>query len=148
MSGLQYPMTFTKESDGSYTVEISHPNGRFQGVTEGDNLDDAMKNAQILLGEILIFSIKDDEIIPEPRECKAGTHEVVASPLIAAKVTLYMEMKKQGVKKASLARKLQCDQKQVDRIIEPRHKSTFAQMEAAFNALGKHMVIGIENRVV
>lgn len=144
MFNSHYPMTFTKEEDGSYTVVISHPNGRFQGVTDGKDFEEAMKNAQELLGEIFISSIKDGEDIPVANECESGTHNVAITPLIAAKVMLYIEMKKQGVKKATLARRMNRDAKQVDRIIEPSHKSTFDQMEAAFNALGKHIVINIE----
>lgn len=144
MFDLQYPMTFTKETDSSYTVEISHADGRFQGVTDGKNLEEALKNAQELLGEVLISAIESNEDIPAPDTCEAGTHYIAIPPLTAAKAMLYLEMKAQGVKKSALARRLQCDPKQVDRVITPRHKSTFAQMEAAFNALGKHMVINIE----
>jgi antitoxin HicB len=144
---LQYPMTFTKERDGSYTVELSHPNGCFQGTTEGSNFDEAMENARRLLGAVLAYAIDGNEDIPSPKKCSGGTHAVTVPPLIAAKTMLYMEMKKQGIKKSTLARKLHCDLKQVTRITTPKHKSTIAQMEGAFRVLGKHIVIGIEGSV-
>jgi antitoxin HicB len=145
MFNSQYPMTFSKDKDGSYIVEISHPNKRFQGVTDGEDFDRAMINAHELLGELIISTIEDNESIPLPEECDKGTHNITVPPLTAAKAMLYLEMKKQGVKKSALARKLRCDPKQITRIIAPRHKSTFAQMEAAFNALGKHIIIRIES---
>lgn len=145
MFKLQYPMILTKGEDGGYIVEISHPNGRFQGVTEGDNFEQAMEKAHHLLNEIVISAIEDGDDIPSPNEFATGTHSIVVPPLTAAKAILYLEMKKQGIKKATLARRLQCDPKQVDRIIQPRHKSTFVQMQSAFAAVGKEMVVSAKD---
>jgi hypothetical protein len=58
---------------------------------------------------------------------------------------LYQEMIEGKFSKAELARKLDCNQKQVDRILDIKHNSTISQLSAACAALSKRLVIGMED---
>jgi antitoxin HicB len=70
----------------------------------------------------------------------------VILPLLAeAKIRLYREMRESGIRKADLARRIGCHMRQVDRLLDLRHGSHLDQIEAAFAALSKRIVIQIED---
>jgi antitoxin HicB len=66
--------------------------------------------------------------------------------LVEAKIRLYGAMRAAKVSKAELGRRLHWHQPQVDRLLAMRHGSKIDQLEAAFAALGKRLVLTIENR--
>ena len=64
--------------------------------------------------------------------------------LTAAKVLLYQSMCEEGVRKADLARRLDCHMPQVDRLLNLHHASRLDQLDAAFRALNRHMNVSVE----
>ena len=54
-------------------------------------------------------------------------------------------MRAAGVKKTGLARRLSWHRPQVDRLLDLRHASRMDQLEAALAALGKKLVLEIED---
>jgi len=55
------------------------------------------------------------------------------------KVAVYQAMRARGWRKADLARALHVDPRQVDRLLDLRHGSPVAQIEAALAACGQAM---------
>ena len=90
---------------------------------------------------MLAEAILSGESIPLPEECERGNAFVILGPMISAKASLYAEMRHQGKRKADIARSLGADQKQVDRILDPRHASTLGQLQSAAGALGRRLDI-------
>ena len=43
-----------------------------------------------------------------------------------------------------LAARLHCDEKEVRRLLDPRHASKLARLEAALAVLGRQLVIGVQ----
>jgi antitoxin HicB len=62
---------------------------------------------------------------------------------IPAKLALYTAMLAGKVGKAEMARRLNCYQPQVDRLLDLRHAARLDQLEAAFRALGKQLSVEI-----
>ena len=56
-------------------------------------------------------------------------------------------MRDRKITKSELARRLDWHPPQVDRLLEMTHGSKLEQLECAFNAMGKRLVIGIEDEV-
>ncbi len=138
---MRYPVTLEK-IDGEYIATISHPNGRFQGATSGATKQEALREAQDLIAAMVASAMADGERIPTPDACNKGNATVILPPMLAAKAAIYHEMKKNGKRKSDLVRALgQEYQKQVDRILNPSHRSTLPQLEAAALALGKQIEI-------
>lgn len=138
---MRYPVTIEK-IDGEYIATISHPNRRFQGACSGTTKAEALTEAQALIAAMVASAIEDSEKIPTPESCDKGNAFVILPPMLAAKAAIYHEMKKTGKRKADLVRALgQEYQKQVDRILNPSHRSTLPQLEAAAFALGKQIEI-------
>ena len=140
MYNIHYPVRLIPEKEGGFTVDFPD----LGGFSQGDDQEEALLNAVDLLETIIAFRIKDNEDIPAPSN--AGDMPVVTVPaLTAAKLLLYWEMKRQGVHKAALARLLNCYPPQVDRLLDIRHESKVSQIQTALSALGKRMVIDLED---
>ena len=65
--------------------------------------------------------------------------------LTATKVSLYTLMRERHVGKTELARRLNWHMPQVDRVVDVRHASRLDQLETAFSALGKRIVVTVED---
>lgn len=137
---MRYPILIEKV-DGEYIATISHPNGRFQGACSGVTKAEAKSEAEKMLVAVIASALADGDEIPNPDECASGNAFMILPPLLAAKVALFMEMQKQGKRKADLARALGVNQKQIDRMFSPVHASVLSQLQAAAQALGRTLEI-------
>ncbi len=62
---------------------------------------------------------------------------------MAAKAGLYRALRESGVSKTELARRLGWQYLQVQRLLDPHHKSGIEQLEQALRAIGKTLVVGV-----
>ena len=80
--------------------------------------------------------------VPEPTDGDGEWIDLGA--LAEAKLGLYRAMRRAGVTKAELARRLQWHPPSVDRLLDLDHDSRFRQIEVAFNAIGRQVRIDDE----
>ncbi len=118
-----------------------------EAITQGDDLADAFKEAADCLEEAIANRIVMGLAIPNPSRTQKGQYPVPLSAQMAAKAALYIAMRKAGISKMELARRLQCDEKEVRRLLDPRHASKLPRIEAALAAVGQRLVIGLEAAV-
>ncbi len=137
---FKYPVRI--EKDDNNTLLVTFPDIP-EAITFGETLEDAFERAIDCLDTALAFRIKEGQALPKSSYTTGKC--VSPSPLVALKAALFCEMKKQGIRKSDLVKKLKCSPKTVDRIVDARHKSTFKQMESAFRVIGKHIIIHIES---
>jgi antitoxin HicB len=109
----------------------------------GDDVADALAHAQDALATVIDAYIKDKRAVPRPSP-RVARHYVTVPALIEAKLALYEAMQTARVGKAELARRLDCHLPQIDRLLAMTHGSQFGQLEAAFQALGLRLVVGVE----
>ena len=112
--------------------------------TYGKDREEALLRAVDALETMFAALIDSRKPIPAPRAMKRGPH-VTLPALTEAKLALYGEMRRQGVGKAELARRLHCHLPQVDRLLELGHASRLDQMEAAFAALNKRISLEVRD---
>ena len=62
----------------------------------------------------------------------------------AAKAALYLALREAGLSKRQLAARLGCDEKEVRRLLDPRHPSKLPRLQAALVALGKRLTVRLE----
>jgi antitoxin HicB len=67
----------------------------------------------------------------------------VPAPM-AAKAALYLAMREVGITNVQLARKLRCDEKEVRRMLDPRHPTKLPRIEEALDVFGKRLVVSVE----
>lgn len=63
---------------------------------------------------------------------------------MGAKAALYLAMNEAGISKMELARRLQVDEKEVRRLLDPHHPPKLPRMEEALHLLGKRLVLSLQ----
>jgi antitoxin HicB len=139
----QYPARFERDrGSGAYTVTF--PDFDW-GVTQGDDLDDAMEMAQDVLKILLEDCIQQRQPLPKPSKRGRGYRTVGLPALEEAKVVLYAAVHEAGLRNADLARRLRQPVAHVDRLLDLRRRSKMDDIEAALRALGKSICIEVRN---
>jgi antitoxin HicB len=65
--------------------------------------------------------------------------------MAAAKLAIYEATRAAGLSQTALAERLGCDPRQVRRLLDLDHRSRIDQLEAALRALGKRLVLEVED---
>ena len=140
---VDYPIRL--ERDDNKTILVSFPDFP-EAHTFGDDEADALARAEDALATAIDGYIKDRRDIPLPSAI-ATKYRVTMPALMEAKAFLYETMRRSKVNKSELAKRLDWHLPQVDRLLEMTHGSKLEQLESAFKAMGKRLVIAIEDRV-
>jgi antitoxin HicB len=69
------------------------------------------------------------------------------SAQLATKAALYLALCQAGIAQVELASRLHCDEKEVRRLLDPRHASKLSRLESALAALGQQLVVGMQATV-
>jgi antitoxin HicB len=139
-----YFAEFTPDKEqGGYVVTFPDVPGC---VTQGDNDVEAMEMAADALCLILSHIVEHGGEIPESR-VRRGKHFRLVSlpPLESAKLDLYRVFRASGLRKAELARRMGILKSNVDRLFDLNHTSRIENLDAAFRALGKRLVVRVED---
>ena len=142
MRGFVYPARLSPEDGGRFTVQfVDLP----EAITFGEDRQDALVQAADCLEEAIAGRVSKGKEIPVPS--KAGGREVMIalSGWMAAKASLCLAMREAGVSQVELARRLGVDEKEVRRMLSPRHQTKLARIEQALAALGKHLVVSLDS---
>lgn len=115
-----------------------------EAITWGDGVGDALWQAADCLEEAIAGRICRGDEVPEPSRAAKGQHLVPVPPLMASKAALYLALREADISKTELARRLRCDEKEVRRLLDPRHPSKLARIQDALAALGRQLVVGVQ----
>ncbi|MBI4775871.1 MAG: type II toxin-antitoxin system HicB family antitoxin [Deltaproteobacteria bacterium] len=135
-----YPVEF--EPDDNNTVIATCPDVP-EALSAGQTESEALDWMEDALCVALSAYVDDNEDIPKPSAPRKGQPMVELPPMAVMKLTIYQSMRDQGVTQVELARRLNCDARQVRRILDLDHHSRLNQLEAALRALKKKLVIDI-----
>ena len=139
MNESEYAVTLTLDDNASWLAVC----GVLPEVTTfGDTREEALKNAALAIEEALAARMAMGQELPLP-DREEGTYLVRLSVQAALKAALYRAMRREGVSKAELARRLAAHGPQVDRLLDMRHKSRLEAMESALHQLGVEPVLHI-----
>jgi antitoxin HicB len=137
-----YPAILKPDSNG--TLLVTFPDVP-EAATFGEDEDEALMRAVEALESALDMYVDNGELLPEPSKPRRGQVLVRLPAIVTLKFLLYTVTLATGMKKAELARALNWHMPQVDRLFDIRHHSRLDQMEAAFNAIGKRIVLSVED---
>jgi antitoxin HicB len=115
-----------------------------EAITQGKGEKDALWQAADCLDEAIAGRIADRKAIPKASKAARGERLVPVPASMAAKAALYLAMTDAGVTNSQLARKLGCDEKEVRRLLDPRHPTKLPRIKEALEILGKRLVLGVE----
>ena len=112
-------------------------------VTQGRGEADARTMAEEALGLILLTYPERGMPLPKPRAKGRKLVEILVAPDVAAKLAVLKSFASARISKSELARRLGKDEKEVRRILDPRHPTKLPALTAALRALGKRLVVGV-----
>lgn len=140
---VTYSALFEPAAEGGFV--ITFPDFSW-GISQGDEETEGVEMATDLLETILGEEIERGRELPVARKLRGGKYRQISlSALPAAKVELYSEFRRSGITKTELARRTGINKVNIDRLFSLRHASRFNQSEAAFRALGKRVVVTVED---
>lgn len=112
-------------------------------VTWGETVDEATDSAADAIATVLADMVPGDWPPATPPE--PGETVVTLAPLLAAKTALWATLREAGVSNSELARRLRCDEKEVRRLLSFKHRSQIDRIASALAALGKRLVVELED---
>jgi antitoxin HicB len=137
-----FPVVLKPDTNGTFLASFSDvPEALTVGETEADALYWAADALHVALTGYLDYR-RD---IPRPSRPKRGQKLVALPPHTALKLAIYQAMRDQGLSQSGLARRLECDPRQVRRLIDLDLHSRLDLMEAALKALGKRLVLEVQD---
>lgn len=136
-----YECLLQREADGGFVVTFpDFP----EAITQGDNKAEALANAVDCLEEALAARIKARETLPLPgQRRRRGGHLVLPGSLIQAKAMLWSAMLEDGIAPATLAKLLGRPRQDVTRLLDPRHRTHYEMLDAAFGVLRRRLELQV-----
>ncbi len=114
-----------------------------EAITQGNNMADAREMAEEALGLALLTYTARGMPLPKARAKKRGSVDIAVAPDVAAKLAVLEAFAEAGISKSELARRIDKDEKEVRRILDPKHATKLPLLTAALRALGKRLVVGV-----
>jgi antitoxin HicB len=124
------------------TIVVTFPDVP-EAITQGRGRSDARAMAEESLGLVLLSYLGRSRPLPKPRAKGRGLIEVAVMPDVAAKLAVLESFAAAGISKSELARRIGKDEKEVRRILDPKHPTKLPALTAVLRALGKRLVVGV-----
>ena len=115
-----------------------------EAITQGKGQKDALWQAADCLEEAIAGRLADGREIPAASRASRGERLIPVPAPMAAKAALYLAMEETGITNVRLAQKLDCDEKEVRRMLDPRHPTKLPRIKDALEVLGKRLVVSVE----
>ena len=115
-----------------------------EAITQGRDMADARMMAEEALGLALLTYPERGLALPSARARGRDLIAIGVTPQVAAKLAVLEAFHKSGMSKVELAKRLGKDEKEIRRILDPRHDTKLPALTAALGALGHRLVIGVE----
>jgi antitoxin HicB len=114
-----------------------------EAITEGRSETDARAMAEEALGLVLLSYLQRGKPLPRPRAKGRNLVAISVAPDVAAKLAVLESFAAAGISKSELARRIGKDEKEVRRILDPKHPTKLPALTAVLRALGKRLVVGL-----
>lgn len=143
MEQFVYPARLTPDlHEGGFVVTfVDLP----EAITQGETREEALQEAADCLEEAMANRIVSGLPISPPSRLKRGQYAVPVAAQTAAKAALYIALQEARITKAELAKRLHCDEKEVRRLLDPRHPSKLPRLEAALAAVGHRLIVSLQS---
>jgi len=141
MSAFSYPATVTIDSTGFYLVTFPDvPEAGTDAETRDEALGEAVDSLIAALGGYLHAR----RAIPQPSKAKRGQVLVTLPTLVSVKLALHEVMRETQVSNVELGRRLSISEGAVRRLLDLDHRSHIGQVEAGLQALGRRLMVEVE----
>jgi antitoxin HicB len=142
MRSFIYPATLRREKRSGFTVQFPDLP---EAITSGKDRADALLQAADCLEEAIAGRVADGLDVPVPTSVRRTQVSVVLPAPMAAKAALYLAIQEAGFTNSELGRKLGLDEKEIRRMLDPRHATRLSRIQTALDFLGKRLVVSLDN---
>lgn len=115
-----------------------------EAIAQGNDMADARATAEEALGLALLTYSARGLTLPKAKTKGSEMVPVAVAPDVAAKLAVLEAFVEAGISKVGLADRLGKDEKEVRRILDPRHPTKLATLTETLRALGKRLVVAVE----
>ena len=139
INNFTFPVQLIADSeDGGYVVTFRDLP---EAITQGDSISECLTEAIDCLEEAIAARIDDNREIPQSSVPIEGEYLVELPLTMVFKTLVYQAFKEKQVNKTQLANQLNLDEKEIRRILNPRHGTKLATIERVLSALGKKIEV-------
>jgi antitoxin HicB len=131
------------EPGGRRGIVVSFPDVP-EAITQGDDTTEAYAMAEEALGLALLTYPVRGLALPKAKTRGGKLVPIAVAADVAAKLAVLEAFNEAGISKVELARRLGKDEKEVRRILDPRHPTKLPTLTEALRALGKRLVVAVE----
>jgi antitoxin HicB len=137
---LAWPVSLEPAEEGGFIVNFpDFP----EGWSQGDDRAEALAQAADLLETMVANYMAEGWDLPAPSPAQ-GRPLIWLAPLVAARAELYRAMRRAGIDKAELARRLGVAPAEVDRLFSIHDSSSsLDRIAAGLAALGRRLVVSV-----
>jgi len=137
---FSYPVSLTKQRDGGFMAKFPDFS---EAVTQGDTVEATLEEAIDCLEEAIANRVAMKLTIPKPSKVKPKQYTITVSAIFAAKWALYDIIKERKWTNVQLAKKMNCDEKEIRRLLDLHYHSKFPKIELALHCLGKRLRVEV-----
>ena len=138
---FSFPASLTPDlDDGGYVVAFRDLP---EAITQGNSIESALQEAADCIEESIAARIDDRLDIPEPSDPLESEYLVTVPMQTALKAAVTLALSESKMNKVQLANALEVDEKEVRRILDPRHGTKLATLERTLQVLGKKAVLSV-----
>lgn len=139
----------TDDPDGGFIVTFPDVS---EAITGGETRREALEMASDALTVALLGRLQDGCALPKAETVSPSLVAVTVPAQFAAKIALIQaydlaQRANTGINQSELARRLNVDHKEIRRRLDPNHKTKLPALEETLKALGKRLVIRVEDAV-
>ena len=142
MRSFVYPANLSPEKGGGFTVQFPDLP---EAITSGKDRADARLQAADCLEEAVAGRIADGLDVPVPTAARRKHIQVPLPAPMAAKAALYLAIQEAGLTNSELGRRLRLDEKEIRRMLDPRHATRLTRIQAVLDLLGKRLVVSMDS---
>ncbi len=135
-----YPCMLTPDVEEGVGYVVTFPDVP-EAITGAQTREESLYLAENALAVALSAYVENREEIPVPSPVADGQEVVAVPPILAAKLALYMAMRRQQVTKVALAARLGLSESAVRKLLNPDHRSHISQVEKALRAVGRYLLV-------
>ncbi|AXS38923.1 type II toxin-antitoxin system HicB family antitoxin [Breoghania sp. L-A4] len=142
-----YKALLTPDPDGGFVVTFPDVP---EAITGGETRAKALEMAEDALTVALLGRLDDEAALPIAAASGGALVSVAVPARFAAKIALIeafraAQAKDPAISQSELARKLGVDHKEIRRRLDPDHKTKLPALEETLKALGKRLVVSVED---
>ena len=140
MNSFTYPVELTARPEGGFLVTFPDLP---EAITQGESKEDALEQAIDCLEEAIANRIEMKLPIPYGKSPLKQQETVSLPATLAAKTALYLTVRAKKLTNTRLASTLQCDEKEIRRLLDPHFNSKIPRIEQVLHQLGQKLEIGL-----